>query len=123
MCLTFNERPELKRAGKDIPVFKCIKRGGGGVYKSLYIKGVLEKWTQGFHYSEPYFKKSALIKDWVGDYMVQGDALHSCATRQAAMRHSNSGRKIVEMYIPKGAYYYMEDDNYVSSALVYPKTD
>lgn len=122
MCLEFQRKPVLRKATKDIPVFKCIRDNGFGIYENIKIDNIDEPWTQGFHYTEPDFKEKALKKDGSGDWVVEGDAFHSCKEEHEAQWHKDGlNCSVVKMHIPKGAYYYVNDGTYASSDIVYPK--
>ena len=117
------EEATLKIATKNIRVYKAISREGNGWLYSLWINNEREKWTPGFHYTEPDFSKKALNKRIVGEgYFVDGNAFHSKKTLDSVRKMSHDHNDIiVEMYIPRGARYYENNEEYVSSSLVYPE--
>lgn len=128
MCFTLNfkgEKPNPKKARKDIEVWKCLGAGGKGWLHSLWIDGKTEPWTKGFEYTEttPFdgtFYYGNLTQD---AYMqITSNAFHSKKTKELANNMSTEeGDLIVKMYIPKGALYYKNKEEYVSNQIVYPK--
>ena len=82
--------------------------------------GKKEFWKKGFHYKETSFPKISFIGS------ISKNAFHSYITLPKAFYHNHKfgvSRKIVEMIIPKGAYYYKNenDQEYVSSDIIYVK--
>lgn len=109
-------------ADRDIRVYKVIGTNGAGIYNSLVINYKHEPWTKGFEYEELEFSKKALRyrKE------VHGNALHSTTSYREAKLivdlNLRENRKIVTMYIPKGALYYrggMGGNMYASNRLVW----
>ena len=122
-CYTKN-KPRPTKAKEDITVFKVIEITGNGVCYNLHIKGKLEKWTPGYLYEETTpFKGACWRKLFTNLLSIEGNAFHSCKTMKVAkdIQEFWSTMKIVKMIIPKGALYYENKREYVSSQIIYPK--
>lgn len=117
MCFTAYRKPELKQATQDILVYKVISKDGWGWAHNLLIDGKECKWEQGWQYTETHFVKDALY--YVGRWVIDKNAFHSKKTHEGADFLCAPYEMIVEMYIPKGAYYYENETEYVSSDLVW----
>jgi hypothetical protein len=130
--------PKYKIAEEDIKVYKTLRSDDRPIYVSLRIandKGwiVIEPYTRGFEYEELDFVQKALYwnKGYTsfgiaksGRYNITKNAFHTCKTRDDAKTHimsHHNNRKIVEMIIPKGAFYYENDEEYVSNRVIYPE--
>ncbi len=113
MCFKIKDR-KLRVAKRDIKVYKAIAKSGYGLFYNLRDKkGNVLLWKQGYHYSEK-------IGGPRGNFIMRG--LHSKRTRYGASKVARwyaTDRRIVEMYIPKGAKYYMNRTDYVSNQLVW----
>lgn len=97
-------------AQEDIPVYKNIGNGWGWLYRMKDKNGKVMRWQKGWHYIEltPFksiIETESLIK-------VNGDAFHSLNYKLS---------NCAKLYIPKGALYYFNGSDYVSSEIVYPK--
>lgn len=128
MCFikNYNRKDECKKpkiAKKNILVYKVIGKNGDGCYRNLYItneKGQTnrEPWKRGFQYTELTPFKSAVHKDLC--VIVEGDAFHSKKTKYSALDIKGYDEIVVRMIIPKGALYYENIREYVSSSLIFP---
>lgn len=121
-CIT-KTKPRPTKAKKDIKVYKLIDINGLGMCYDLNIKGKLEKWTPGYWYEETTPFKGVYWNASIKFLSIDGDAFHSCKTMKVAKDKQEYWRntKIVEMIIPKGALYYENEREYVSSQIIYPK--
>jgi hypothetical protein len=115
------EKPKV--AKKDIIVWKVVGADGRGCYKDLYITNEAgeknrEPWTRGFQYTEttPFYTAIAGYKS----LEINGHAFHSKKVKHDAFLIQGSGEIIVNMVIPKGAKYYENDKEYVSSSIIFP---
>jgi hypothetical protein len=113
------KKPLPKKAKEDIIVWKVISKEGWGWMNNLKIDGKEEKWEKGWHYIElkPFIRSTVAHST----LKVNGNAFHSNKTRRLGRGKVFYGNKLVRMYIPKGALYYENDTEYVSSEIVYPK--
>jgi hypothetical protein len=121
-------KPRPKVAKEDITVFKLIGVGGNGMYYDLYINGKKEKWTPGYWYTEDTPFKGAFWNASTKFLSIEGNAFHSLKTMKIALdkQYFWNNMKIVnmtivKMIIPKGALYYENEKEYVSSQIIYPK--
>lgn len=112
--------PEV--AKRDIIVYKVIGKDGYGWMRDLKIAGQRCKWKQGWHYIEetPFLGKKNKKTSNREIIEIRGNAFHSCKTRGLAILRRDSYEKVVKMIIPKGAKYYENADEYVSSEIIYP---
>lgn len=115
MCFEINGQRKAKIAKKDITVYKSINKNGFGWLHNIKINGKVEKWKKGYHYTEPNFPKET------EGFQIGSKAFHSCIKKSSALLHKYSYDKLVEMVIPKGAYYYKNDTEYCSSDIIYVK--
>jgi hypothetical protein len=125
MCLILTEtKPIMKKATKDIVVYKVIGDNGSGWFYNLIIDGKFEKWTRGFEYIERDFETEALqFGRATKKYKVNGNAFHSKKTHKSAEEIRLVRESVVKMIIPKGAYYYESDLEYVSNRIIFPELD
>lgn len=136
MCLyIFNkEKPKLKKARQNIPVWKVIRNDGLGIYYDMKDEdGNIITWQEGYHYTELPDIYHDIIKIRGGRDIECWNitkGLHSFGTYEAAKNwqilHAMIEKSIVEsfivqMYIPKGSLFYekQEKHRYVSDQLVY----
>lgn len=119
MCFIIyrNRKPKVLIAKKDIVVYKSIRTSGFGAIYSLRIAGRKEKWIKGTHYWQTIPFK--IIRNVYGGtrYEVHENAFHSFIEKPY---YQSYNRKIITCYIPKGAKYLKNYEQYVSSAIVYP---
>ena len=115
-------KPQPKKAKKDIIVFKVIGRHGNGMIYDLFIKGKNEVWTPGYWYTEKTPFVGSTFDSFSGWFSVYGNAFHSLKTKILAKDKQTywGGTKVVKMIIPKGALYYENEKEYVSSQIIYP---
>lgn len=109
-------------AKKNILVYKCISKDGYGVYYSLYINGIREKWKRGYHYIEttPFANKH--YSDNINLLRIKDNTFHSSKTKKW-LRYNICDpiyEYMVTMIIPKGALYYENANEYVSSEIIFP---
>ena len=130
MCLTiqtrFRTRQEARDlqpsiAKKDMVVFKIISPIGISPYRNF-------KWEPGFHYYQDNCKLPKNIRQNYSDqWRVRVHiGLHAFTTLyQAEVKKRNwlsQNDMIVEMIVPKGAKYYLgENNDIVSTEMIYPK--
>lgn len=117
----YNKPPKPCVAKKDITVYKMLTHDDFSPYASIIINDATEKWIKGWEYFEttPFLTANM----WWNQLFVSGHAFHSKKTKEKAelMRNRNPNRKVVTMIIPKGALYYENNSEYVSSSLIYPE--
>lgn len=124
MCfrlLTKNRYPRPLVAKEDIVVYKRLKKTSKG-YKSPYKDFV---YNVGYH----YYETSSLRKRYTGSPMYNfrlhsfdiNEGLHSYKDLTTAMYWKNTLEKIVKMIIPKGAKYYDNGSEIVSTELIFPR--
>lgn len=109
MCF-INSYKRYEIASKNITVYKMIRTSGRGYYYDLYIDEKIEKWKQGYHYTETDFPKTSR-------FSFSGNGFHSYIKNPFFIYH---GIKVVKMIIPKGSLYYKNTKEYFSSDLIYP---
>lgn len=107
-------RPNI--AEKDIICYKRIGLDGYGQYYNLDIDNLPEIWKKGFHYYETTPFKGAVVNTWNNRLYIEGNAFHSYVDKPT---FNLGGYKIIELIIPKGAKYYTNDYEYVSSQIIY----
>lgn len=115
MCFDLNGQTKAKIAKKDITVYKAICKNGFGWLHNIKINGGIQKWKKGYQYTETNFPKETQ------EVRIMGNAFHSCIKKSSALSRKHSNDKLVEMVIPKGAYYYKNDTEYCSSDIIYVK--
>lgn len=127
MCFEIRStrKPRPKKARKDIPVWKVI--AGSGYSPMYHMRDrdyELMTWEKGHHYTEkPAFKDTEMNKFGDDGWHISGSVLHSKATLQEAEDLASGflyvTMVVAEMYIPKGALYMENEEEYVSSELIY----
>lgn len=107
--------PKPKKARKDIVVYKALSIREDGPYFNLRIDGKVEGYNRGFIYSEttPF----ATAQHYGRQLEVNGHAFHVNKSMYLAKQHSSNVKLMV---IPKGALYYENVREYVTSELWYP---
>lgn len=126
MCFEINstKRPRPKTAKKDIPVWKVITNDGDSPMFHMKDGSYnIMKWEPGYHYTEePTFSKNEIVFTG-GLWEIHGSVLHSKTTLKGAedlnSEFLHRTMMVAEMYIPKGALYMENKEEYVSSDLVY----
>jgi hypothetical protein len=110
----FMDSPKI--ATKDILVWKVIESNGVSPYRYF-------KYEKGYHYyqtgKKPFgFKLQQGFCRW---FIEINMGLHSCKSinRAKEVQGLSSTRKVVKMYIPKGAKYFENEREYVSDQLVW----
>lgn len=125
MCFSmYTSRPSRPKVARNqIIVYKRLTPGVGNKYQSPYKYFEFER---GFHYynEDP---KLEIITNKIQRARVKGnyfiavhEGLHSYATIAVAREYLEGAEEIVEMIIPKGAIYYTDGEEYVSSELIFP---
>lgn len=109
-------------AKRNIPVYKVLDKDNLSPCKLMRDeKGNVMKWRKGYLYIELPNKDGEVfqyIRHWRIWWITKG--LHSVKTKSMARGMCGTYRKIVKMYIPKGAKYYTNKDGYyVSDQLLY----
>jgi hypothetical protein len=132
MCLTIegfrtrqqarNFKNNPKIAKEDIPVWKVICKNGD----PRYFWGTGVKYEKGYHYYQTGRHHFSFdIEKYFDSWRINIDmGLHSCKNKYRAMvthYYYSENHKIVKMYIPKGAKYYENEEEYVSNELVWYK--
>lgn len=108
--------PKPMKAKENILVYKSLSWSGSSPYFPMYINHVCEKYTPGFIYEETTpFKGATVIST---NFMVRGNAFH--VNKRKAYAEQVHGGDIQAMIIPKGALYYENKDEFVTSKLWYP---
>ena len=115
MCFDLNGQTKAKIARKDITVYKAIDEKGWGWLYELKINGKTEKWKKGYWYTETHFPKKTESR------YIEKNAFHSLILKSSAKCYQFDNCKLVEMVIPKGAYYYKNKTEYCSSDIIYVK--
>lgn len=110
MC--FNVTSKVKKATKDIVCWKSVEHGGKPIWGYLYISGQQEKYKKGYHYTEALFPKDKKRYN-----TITTPAFHSFKKELYAMME-RYGNYIMECIIPKGSYYYENENEYCSSDLI-----
>jgi hypothetical protein len=118
---------EANIAKKDIIVWKSIKKDGYGWMYNLRINEKIEPWTKGYEYTETYFPKQKkhdykhLYYDTLFIFNFDENGFHSKKMKRVANNITQYNEKVVKMIIPKGSYYYENEEEYFSESLIYPK--
>lgn len=115
MCFYLNGQTKAKIAKKDIKVYKTICKNGFGWLYDIEINRKIEKWRKGYQYTETDFPKKTESR------YIEKNAFHSSILKLSAKDHQFDDDKLVEMIIPKGAYYYKNKFEYCSSDIIYVK--
>ena len=119
MCFYVTKGDKAKIAKENITVYKVIRIDNSPIYGDLIINRKREFWKKGFHYIETNFPKVALTLG------ISKNSFHSYMTLFQAQnfKFGSSHIKVVEMIIPKGAYYYKNENHqeYISSDIIYIK--
>lgn len=119
MCFTTDYRGKAKIAKRSIRVYKKIRVNNLGMHYDLKFKGKNTPWEIGIHYTETKFPGV-----WYSQrYSISSNAFHSAKRKPGNI---NRPWQLYEMKIgifriPKGAKYYENSINYVSSDIIYVK--
>lgn len=108
-------------AEEDVKVYKVLRKNGLSPHQDF-------KYEKGYHYS---VKRFTYKLNWFVNGRTKYDfevriyeGLHSYRIKTAAHKVNPTGtwnKMIVAMYVPKGAKYFMEGDQVVSTELVWYK--
>lgn len=115
MCLNIIGKMVAIQAARDITTFKRVYHGGKkGEYESEYRSF---NYTKGYYYYETDFNKRKYNR------RVIGKALHSYVLENLPAfsymfdaASSSPAMILIECVIPKGAYYYIGDNNDIASS-------
>lgn len=125
MCFYTNQK-QAKIAKEDITVYKVINKNNYGWLYNLVIDNKSCKWKKGYEYTELDFPKNTngLIIYSRSDtnkifFYFEENGFHSKKTKKEAMNIKYNDEKIVKMIIPKGSYYYENENEYFSQKLIY----
>lgn len=131
LCDSSAKRPQPNVAEKDITVWKVLKKNNEGLFYDLKIGRKIEPWTKGFHYTETTAFRGAKRENSLFGYTTRhtwweftANCFHSCKTREQARNKASfnpTERKVVKMIIPKGALYYTDNREYISSEIIFPE--
>lgn len=133
MCWTSKEKPILRIAPRNIPVIKILEKRSNRLFSPIIHNA---EWFLGMLALEHDLKPSEKYYSvWYKKYVIE-KAFHSYRTRysKSALRFTISWWKevnrreglnrtyvICAAHIPKGAQYYMNEEEYVSNRLIIDK--